>query len=273
MKKYSKRVLIPAILLAATTTVNANECIFNGFYAGAGVGGSFLSAHEFTNTTATVSTGTGVGATSASVPFSSNRSLRKNSVMGSLYLGYGSVWDPVYLGLEASLKFSHGKMRNNDTAQGVVAPAGVTTTVTLTKTTQTKFRPVEFALDIRPGVFITKGTLLYARVGAAWNRFRAFTSTNVTTTTPSLAIAPQNQTLVQHARKRAGLRLGLGLEQEICENWVVRGDYVYTHFRKLNLHPNTLTATAAGVTATINSISRIKPVNHAVMLGITYYWK
>jgi len=283
MRKQSLRILVPVVLLAATTAAGAMEDTFRGFYAGVGVGGSFLSGRESVDQSA--SSASLLTRAQKTLGNSSQRGLTKNSVAGNLFLGYGSTWDPLYLGIEASVTGTRARTKNRDTQNLQLVPLLTsTTTSTLVTNTQTRLRPWDLGLDLRPGVLLRPETLLYGRVGVAWNKLsvrstQTYNDQVSQVGTTSFNLPALSQTTRKH-KNNTSLRLGAGLEQEICENLVIRGDYVHIWDRKARLSSTAsqqVTAVPPGgdtITMTAsNSVRSRKVGSNTVMLGVSYYWQ
>lgn len=276
----------------APLSVKANSP-FDSFYLGVGVGDSFTSGRLNSGTMVTQN---GAGGGEFFSNFTNLRHfqhLKRDSWFGALYGGYGFSCDYMYLGGELSIKFSghntattsHPVVASDmpvDTTAGAVT-SGVDT---IDDTTTLTFRKVEYTLDARPGVLLSPCTLFYGRIGVAFNR--ATLNSNINATINETFIsgggallfgATNSFSIAQSASKKVGIRFGLGIEQSIKECISLRLDYVYTRYRKINLATNTSnTAPIAGTNGpgpafgTFVDVRQVKPYNHSVMLGLTYYW-
>lgn len=277
------RVLALVLFFAATTTLGANEC-FDGFYTGLGMGGSLTSARERMNASGIMDV-FGQGGFSRPILISSDGASKRFSLMGTIYLGYGCAWDPIYLGLEGSFRAARGKTTTQNNVQITIPPSDTFPgNYNLFNQTQTKLKPIEFDLDLRPGVLLRPTTLLYGKVGVALNKVSVQTNTVFSAVPDTLAGIPpefmsNSLTLTQSAKKRRGFRLGLGLEQEVCENWFIRGEYVFTRYRKIHVeNPGSITQIAfdpffgANLINNVTNDTRIKPSTHSMYLGVSYYW-
>ncbi|HSW71331.1 MAG TPA: outer membrane beta-barrel protein, partial [Gammaproteobacteria bacterium] len=116
-----------------------------------------------------------------------------NGLEGTLFGGYGWLWDQVYGGLEIFVQDSVA-ITNNTSALGSA------------KSTW------GYGLSILPGYLLTDNVLGYLRLGVARTRF----STGNSTVT--------------------GGQLGLGLDTALCNNWDLRGEYVYSFYNSLSNH-------------------------------------
>lgn len=290
MKRKSFRIALAAALISAATPMIAHEeCPFSGFYGGAQLGGTFLSGRDSLSVSGSAVVGPPVEVSFGNNDFS-DRSSRKNSFAGDVFLGYGcGAWDPIYLGAELFLKGNKATITNVDEASATtidvgVRIVGVPTFQNIATQVRSRLRPWEFGIDARPGVLLCEDTLLYGRIGVAFNRLSVRTitsnSANVTTPLDGVVTVPVNTILLEKHKNIGALRLGLGLEKEICENLSLRTDYIYTRYRKVtNSGSNgpvastiaTLGGPIAG-TSTVSSTTVNRLLGHSVMLGLSYYW-
>lgn len=312
MKKKSTPWALWTLLITGITYTNhlmAAESYdtspFDGFYVGGGLGGSFSNAKERTHTSSTAN---------FNIPFnppgnapvllnvnailnnSSTHAHRKSRPAAGLYAGYGSVGcdNSYYLGLEAFVNYSGYKTKSknnlpfNNTFNGgfiqqlALSGSNNFTTVIIN---QNKLQRYESGADLRPGIFLTPCTLLYARIGAGYNRWKLSAKVNTLYTGNStLNIQTNPVTFSQLAalstsnnfnrnKKIGTLRLGFGLEQNICENIAIRADYVNTSYRNIQVKRTFSVGDANGNTASFTSTTTIRGLsNNAVMLGLSYYW-
>jgi opacity protein-like surface antigen len=266
MKKRSIYGLLPIVLLAAVSTAHA-DCPFEGGYAGLAIGQSSTLGRSRTADSLRAVFPGGVSEVGEQ---SERNGLKKNSFAGEIFTGYGCDWDKFYLGAEAYFKTARGRAKNTATSTmtTTLPTFGAPITLNSTTTTTAKLRNGEFGIDIRPGVLLTPSTMLYGRVGAAFNRIQLHTTTVVNNNAA---------TLVNSRKKNAtGLRLGGGMEHEFCSNWALRVDYVYTSYRKVNGSASQAGAIVApplgtGTVAT-STTGSAKLNNHTTMLGVAYYW-
>jgi len=288
MKKRSLRIALSAALIGAALPVIAyEECPFSGFYGGVQVGGSFVSGRETVGTSGVLSTGTPPAplVPAESINTFSDRGFRKNSVAGDIFLGYGcSAWDPVYLGAEIFLRGAKATTTNLDDANmslSTAAPSVIAQDIATQ--VRTRLRPWEFGIDARPGVLLREDFLLYGRVGVAFNRLSVTTSTAYTVSTTAGAVTrtfPANSLVVNSHRNIGALRLGLGVEKEICENLTLRTDYTYSRYRKVNTSGTQSIATLVPIliappitfTSTASNNTSTRAVSHSLMVGLSYYW-
>jgi opacity protein-like surface antigen len=302
-------VLSATLLGLGTQTLMANECCsspFSGFYLGGAIGGSFSSAREGSATN--LSSGfTRTTVISEEVPFRIQNTLegsaqhrlqgtqRKNNFAVSLYAGFGCAWEDVYLGLEAFLRRTDYRKTHRaifNATESTDVPnifrldARASNAIALT----TRLSPTEPGIDFRPGFFLTPCTMLYGRVGVAYNRLTLHTRTiSSALITPPLTVgaSPLIGTDAASKHKKVGaLRLGVGLEQHLGECMSIRVDYINTHYRGIKIRTrgvsdtNTTTTTVLPATTittetrfNANTTAEVRSFyNNAITLGISYYW-
>lgn len=281
MKNSTLGIALSAALIAATTPVIANECPFSGFYGGVQLGGSFLSGTETVSTSGSTTIGTGAVVSSERINTFSSRAVKRNSFAGDLFLGWGcAMWDPIYLSAEIFVKGTRATATNIDDANSSSNFTGfVTLNQDIATQVRSRLRPWEFGIDFRPGYLVCEDTLLYGRVGYVYNRFSLRTTTTYTTSLTSPAgvttALPTNTLLVDNHRHTGALRLGLGLEQELCENFTLRTDYTFTRYRRVNTNGTNAIASAVlgtPVTSTVSNGTSSRLISHAFMIGLSYYW-
>jgi opacity protein-like surface antigen len=299
MKNDRRHWILTALLLSTTSTALAypSASPFCGFYLGGSVGGAFLSARE--NRTSSVAldyNGDVIRAPNvfnAAASHTVSHAQRKNSYDIGVYTGYGYAWEDAYLGVEAFLHNTHYESKGkhnfsattNSTLAIITAPFPIATlsaSVSNNTLIRTRLSPTEPGIDIRPGMFLTQGTLLYGRLGVGYNKLTLHADTHPSTLfsyTPVILPIQNDGREDGSRRKKVGaLRLGIGLEQNLCDNIYIRADYVNTHYRgtKVRTPVESYTVTTlAGDTLsyTASTTARVSSFfNNTVTLGMSYYW-
>lgn len=273
MKKCALYGLLPVVLVAGATTASANlheRCAFNGFYAGVGTGVNVTTGHARLAETSTFS----FPALGIRESFSAFRhaGLKKNAWTGSVFAGYGCAWDCFYLGAEAYYKYARARGHNSEVRNF----RGINPTVAVGESYSVKagLRPNEFGIDLRPGVMLSPRTLLYGRVGVAFNRVSvSFIRSEFTNASPALVTSFQNGG--HHRKNSAGLRLGAGMEHEFCNHWALRAEYTWARFQRVHF-ARTIATTPVGnftrASAVDTTAARARLSTHTVQLGLAYYW-
>jgi opacity protein-like surface antigen len=239
---------IGAHFTALANDNGANASIYNGFYVGINGGVIQTNANISNN----------VFADSAQA-LSQNAKITQIQGGATLYFGYGQLisCSNFYFGGEIfGDLYSRSTAINNSSFQ---AEPGLTEVETLTTQTKAKLSNGEVGIDLRPGLLLDPATLVYARVGAAFNKLSLTSNANFSF----------EQVIAESSTKNAtGLRLGLGLESYICKNTALTADYVYTTYGSINI---TGQAPDSAITSLSNQTSaNLKTQMFAV--GIKYYF-
>lgn len=255
--------------LSPFAVLHANTA-FDSFYAGVGLGESLTTAKMNSSTSAFAIESTTPASVSGRSALSQN--LKKDSWLGAIYGGYGYSCDPYYLGAELFVKFTNRHASNFSTLNDATDSPDADTITNINENPTLTFRTVEFALDARPGILLSACSLLYGRIGIAFNKY-SFDPLLQTTLvdTINFGTPTDGAGIGQPTSKKLGLRLGLGMEQMFCECISLRLDYIYTRYRRINTNFN-LSSTVDTTTKTLTDSRNIKPVNHTFMLGLSYYW-
>ena len=117
-------------------------------------------------------------------------------------------------------------------------------------------------------IIVTKNTLLYGHVGAAFNQIEVKNHTNADIESFSTGLIDSTAFAFNETDNVVGLRLGLGIEQKVTCQFSVNADYVYTDYGSVN---------AAGVNSSplgdigINAASSADVKTQALMVGFNFY--
>lgn len=254
---------------------------FCGFYSGIAGGLSWMTSKEHA---------AGVGSFvyvdqnnfTDRLPFVSKGGLKSTSLKGNVYAGYGIANNCFYLGSELFVNFSHHKMRSSGSylfdsefegEDDGNAQTSLKTTV--------RFLPVNFGIDLRPGLLLGDASLFYARVGVEYNRIKINSNVASLETYPTPAFPVQEEPLISLPlnihRNLPGLRLGCGLEQYITESIALRLDYIFTYYKSIMLSGSNSGSFQSQNFASLIALSqsaavKIKPYNNTVLLGLSYYF-
>lgn len=257
--------MVLLLLFTTSQEVNAHDA-FSGFYSGVSAGGAFYSGQE-DNLFQHIQPNTGQNVSSFEVP--SKHYLRKNSFMAAAFLGYGDYlcWNDtknIYLGIETFIDVAN---RDTHTFESAMNQDNGNTIFSLSS--RTRINPFSYGIDLRPGYKFTECTLFFARLGVGFN-----TITISGQVTDTFSQGQTRTTIINAPSKtftRMVLRMGLGLEQELCECLTLRADYIYTYFGKGTLE-DSASGINAGVQATANNRTEVNILSHAVMLGLSWHW-
>jgi len=269
MKKHTLSLILP-IMMAATSTTAASDSHypFNGYYAGISAGESLLAG------TANQTKNINLPSAGYNINDSKGASLKRNSVVGAVHAGYSYTWEEWYLGGEAFIKSSRNKASISDTTTFSQNVAGNSTTLGVSSNFRTTLRNIEFGVDFRSGYLVTHHSLLYVRIGAAFNKLSLSSNMTFSRQNPRLEQASFPLSQANNKTKTA-LRLGTGLEQQICKYWTVHADYTYTYYGRINT-TNSINGESLNpvgpVSALLSNTAKAKVSNHTVMLGLSHYW-
>lgn len=292
MKEYCPWIMSLLLLTVNTqaigTAISVNP--FCRFYAGGAVGGSFSSARTNTVTNVLVDHNALINTNNSfnnSIAHIIKHGQRKNTLALSVYTGYAYVWEDAYLGLEGLLNTSGYRVQTKHAFTAIAANeiarlSSFNASIKNTTLIKTRLSPIEPAVDIRPGLFLTPCTLLYGRIGVAYNKasVQAIHNTSI-----SIAASPNTLLIEDNAKnhftkhkKVSALRLGFGIEQILCDNLSIRADYVNTNYRgvKVVTKPKIKTTTNANGDTTLfrtNVVTQVTSLfKNTVLLGLSYYW-
>ncbi len=276
---------LSAMLLATVgMAVESSKSNFCGFYTGGSAGGSFKSSGLIVSNNRTLIVDRQDSTLVIPNNTSAEHAQRKNSAVAALYAGYGYVYQDLYFGVEGSLNYANYNAKSNKTSADSVrafdsdSPDLVSFDINNSNSTlvKTKLRKLEPTIDFRPGLLLSPNMIMYGRIGATFNKISVTSEINDSSTTTSQGLTyPINSSLsAQQNKNKVGLRLGLGLEHNLCDNATIRVDYVHTHYRGLRSNSKIQRiANVVGDRLTTSSTATVKSIsNNAIMLGVSYYW-
>lgn len=268
-----KKLIAIALLLCGHCQAN-----YNGFYAGLKVGGeraianghtsNFLGLIDIFDNTTTISNR---GETDG----------HNDIVIGNFYAGYGFTCYGVFLGLEGFVNFPRHEIRKNNVLESTLDFADESESVHIHQILDHCFkvtsRCVEYGVDFKPGFLITPCTLLYGRVGAAFNSFAICSRSELLyeddskglVEPPSVSVMERFLSNKQHSM--TGLRLGVGAELQVYENFGITLDYVFTEYGSVCIegqHDTTIRGKTLPDGLNVNSQAHLR--NNAVLIGVSY---
>lgn len=208
--------------------------------------------------------------------YNHHATLTTNNGIGELRFGYGRVLcnSCFFIGGELFGNYSHPEFSSHQVyAQ---TPLDIFPNRTTIERAKFKLNSFEYGADIKPGYLLSPTTLLVGRIGVAFNRLKIHDSSEV--------FFPNDDfDVINHLNKdddKAGLLLGLGLEQYLCRGFSINVDYTYTTYNRssfdntsdvtiISRTPAAFFDVADGVAQHIDS--RIH--NNKFMLGINYHFQ
>lgn len=225
----------------------------DGFYAGAG--GGLVSGVFDQRTDLDIDFESGL--------FVGHYPVRKyNTVVkgtADLFVGYGQSFDIFYAGLEGGGDVSD-LHKDTDT---VIVENNIGQTI-VTQTTRIKTNDFEGFIEGRLGVHLTPMSLLYGRIGAAFNRLKLETVHDVSGYEIGVPYYGEGGS---RRKSVTGLRTGGGFEQCLSSNWSVRADYIYTDYgsiraKEVGVLPNVLRLTDR---------TKVNVSSHALLVNVVYH--
>jgi len=256
--------LLPMIAFAGGVDVGMappSQNGFNGFYVGAGVGVVHPTYETLSDTT------------TLDVPFFSSGHVldqlwysarhTTNHVIGNLFAGYGMTWNSFYLGGEVSINLGSTKAGTNTFTRGGGPP--LVNEVLINEVT-VKLRSFEADLDAMPGFLLTPHTLLFARIGAAFNKLKLNSNSFGEDFATSPGVAGVN---LANNKSTVGVRAGLGLQEQFSDNFSIRADYIYTYYGRISVAGGT--DFSGSTNDSLFNTTTVKASKQVVMLSLVYH--
>lgn len=274
-----------------TSAMAFNPAMFNGFYAGA-MGGVLQSRADI-STSSSALYNTIFTADNEIQTSQSEINLIKYSGVGALYVGYGHFINtcPYYLGGEFFVNWANHNNSFNQYAANVdpVSTLDLDSDdnyqVSLSDSTQVKLRNTEYGFDIRPGFLFDTYSMVYARIGLAFNKMKTTNSSDFAYTNLGNALPVTSHSVLSQTKSKnlTGLRLGLGVEHQLTDKLSLTADYIYTYYGKVNTNEvadsnfangedtgNNFLPSVIANGQTSSSSTRIS--TQAAMIGIKFYF-
>lgn len=192
--------------------------------------------------------------------------IKESTIAGQLQFGLGYKHHHWYLAAEASGQFSDGDI-------GEMSPTfalHMSPFINSIQNIGAKLNSFELAVDLKPGFYLSPRTLVYGRVGAAFNELEVHQSFSF----QSDEVNVHDIASISESDNVVGLRLGLGVEHNIYDELTIFLDYVYTQYPDESLNfSQTLDIVELGVIANIDNNFEYSGINkQSIMLGFNYYW-
>ncbi|MDX2164165.1 MAG: outer membrane beta-barrel protein [Gammaproteobacteria bacterium] len=258
------------------STAFAAKSDFTGYYAGVRAGGMVTQAKVENNTSATF-----VNQYDSDNQLSVNGSnnVWNNSLAGDLFFGYGKFVNNsrFYLGGEGFVELANpeGTLAMSSYHQ---QPNDDDDRQTLSTNTTASLDHIGFGVDFRPGYLLDSRTLVYGRVGLAFNRETIDAKNTFTFYNIPDDITTNNTLNTSKTRDTIGIRLGFGAERRINSKLAVTVDYVYTDYGRVKVfgmgdvttdYPGDMLITSTVTNGFVNS-SNGSLVTQTLMFGLKY---
>jgi opacity protein-like surface antigen len=244
-----KKLSLAMILLGTSLSVFASGApvapaheadYFSGFYLGAGLGMSHLESRNTLDGILTarvvsqIPVPFGVSATSTVDADEAG----KNAGLGEIFVGYGKVMNPWYVGVELFGRYSSLKpeIHVNDTVSEMAllgqnlapqqfTPGDVTNTDYLELKNEYSFGGL-----IKAGYLLNPKTLFYILLGAEYSKFEVNFSQD-SAMSLAYSLAPYIVSFTSSfSDKKIGLMPGIGIESMINDKLSVRAQYTYVSY-------------------------------------------
>lgn len=220
-----KTIIISAISLSVGTSCYA------GFYIGAAGGpeGAFFNQHAHV-----------VGYSPQAISFDvlATNHFSGTGGFGSLFGGYGKIYNQYYLAVEGNGNISsvNYEMKNDEYVHNNFA---------------TTFFTMRYSggVSLLPGIFLGDNTLLYGRVAYTNARLKIIEGAD-----------PSIQDIIKNVN---GIRYGVGIRQALSPQWIFMMDYSQINYQSVKSH----TFDPIGMVA---KDTRITPNTAQLALGIIY---
>lgn len=266
----------PAYAMSVT-----NNGAFNGYYGG--VAGGVLRTESEISASAT-STYANLFDDANQLALSQHEiTVHDYSGIGDIYLGFGHFVGDSKFYLAGEI-FGNWADRENSLRNWAYhsQPNDDEDFESLATKTSLELRNGEYGVDIRPGYLIDTNTMVYGRIGVAFNELTNESTDTFSFTRHSQVLQSQatfDNTLSRSKEKHvSALRLGIGLEHKITDSLAVTADYIYTYYGKVNTSGISDTTTAGEDLDPILNVDGLQVQSsgrvstQAGMLGIKYYF-
>jgi opacity protein-like surface antigen len=253
------------ICLGATLSLVCDLVGFDRLYVGGSAGANGTIVRQDGNMLAQYLSGTGVDFFSFPVDLTAD--FFDSNAEGSLFAGYGRTWRCFYAGLEGFVRYSHPKFTIH---RGRLLNEPPTVFFDPENNSQVTIGPWHYGLDARVGFFLTPITLFYGRIGVEWAKIKLTSDDSFTGLSNGDVL---NVSFSPFRRKHDPfLRVGAGIEQSLNSRLSLKIDYLYTDYRDISVHDQKIAPTTSGNIVTLSDDSKVHLKNHAVTLGLSYYF-
>lgn len=215
-----------------------NNPMFNGYYGGINLGVLQTNARLSSTATAFVNLDNTVPpATEELILSQPSVNVYNHNGLASIDLGYGHFYCDTrfYWAFEIFANWAKRKDTiNTSTIDNEVFFLG-TEDVTLSTSTTVKLNNTEYGIDFRPGYLLDMNTMLYGRLGLAFNQLKVTNNATFTFSRTDVdfgSFAATSPVQGSKSGNKTAVRLGFGLEHLITDQLAVTFDYIYTYYGK-----------------------------------------
>ncbi len=245
------------------------------FYGGLAGGGAYHDAQidrNFSSFVTTPSVSPPQPVSQSTLPFSGD--IHEFAGVGQLQIGAGLRYEFLYLGIEALGQLSNGDFGSTQGEFDLIGvPAAEFPSSIFKFDSHLQTNDFEPAIDFKPGLFLSDDILLYGRVGAAWNEVSLSDNAHYDLINHGALLMDS----VTQSENVIALRLGLGVEHYLQEQFTIFMDYTYTNYGDVSLTKNNnisgiLEPGGFPLDFQITDYSTASDINkQVVMLGFNYY--
>jgi len=199
---------------------------WTGFYFGANIGGAF-SANSFS---AVAAPGTNINALArAAANINGTGNANWTSFSGGLQAGYNQQFSNLVIGVEGDVEYIGGR-RTRDTGNVLINGVTIRDVDSIGSNWMATVRArLGWAID---------RTLIYATGGAAFADMQFSRSQNWSFADGCGIVAGLNSCHNGSSSTNVGWTIGAGAEYALTNNWILRAEYLYADFGKINFATN-----------------------------------
>ena len=184
---------------------------------------------------------------------------------GTIFAGYAMIWNRWYVGAQVGLSAGERRtrMRSFNRDPRVVAQNLIDVD------TNVKLAAFEFDVDLHPGFYIQRNTLLYGIVGMALNKLRVTSTVVVQGGAAAFFLPPPAYGTDQFSKslRKVYLRLGFGFQKDFTKNVSLFFNYIYTNYYGLSVGGH---RSCTG-TCTYTHVNNVAVKNKTFLVGVVYH--
>ena len=141
----------------------------------------------------------------------------------SLERGIITTNNHLFLGADVFVNFSKNSASTSSHGEFTTIPISSAYIANYNARSTVKLKDIEFGFDLEPGILLSSSTLLYLKVGIAFNKARLINDFTTTATT-SVDVT------MQSSKKLYGIRVGLGIREMLKRGFSVSLVYLQTNY-------------------------------------------